>query len=129
MLGHSEIDGVRQVVAVSLETGERTLLFEGTTPRYVSSGYVVFLREDVLWAARFDPEGLIAGPPTRIIESVPADIIGFGQFAVGGDLLFHGRLADLGHRMPTRVGPGRRRENGWSISAGVNLAVGTVGGG
>ena len=91
VLGGTNLDGVRQVVAVSLETGERTVLFVGTTPRYVASGYVVFWREEVLWAARFDPERLTAlGPPIPIIEGVPAQGNGLGEFAVGGDLLFHG---------------------------------------
>ena len=80
-----------QVVAVSLETGERTVLFAGTTPRYVSSGYVVFWREDALWAVRFDPERLTTtGPATPIVEGVPAQSDRLGEFAVGGDVLFHG---------------------------------------
>ena len=45
----------REIVAVSLETGERRVLFAGTTPRYVATGHVVFWREDALWAAPFDP--------------------------------------------------------------------------
>ena len=84
VLGHSVSDGGRQVVAVSLETGERTILFGGTTPRYVSSGYVVFWREDGLWAVQFDQERLtVLGPPTPIVEGVPAQGNGFGEFAVG----------------------------------------------
>ena len=94
VLGHSALDGVNQVVAVSLETGERTVLFAGTTPRYVSSSYVVFWREDGLWAVRFDPERARAlGPATPIVEGVPAGPNGFGEFAVGGDVLFHGEGA------------------------------------
>ena len=77
--------GDRQVVVVSLETGERTILFAGTTPRYVSTGHVVFWRADALWAVRFDPEQLTAiGQPTPIVERVPAGGNGLAHFAVGG---------------------------------------------
>ena len=47
------------------ETGERTTLFPGTTPRYVSTDHVVFWREDALWAVRFDPDRLTAIGPTH----------------------------------------------------------------
>ena len=84
----STADG--EVVAVSLETGERRVLFAGTTPRYVATGHVVFWREDALWAAPFDSERLEAlGPPTPIVEGVPSDGNQFAHFAVGGDLLFY----------------------------------------
>ena len=102
VLGHSALDGVNQVVAVSLETGERTVLFAGTTPRYVSSSYVVFWREDGLWAVRFDPERARAlGPATPIVEGVPAGPNGFGEFAVGGDVLFHGEGAGQARHLIT----------------------------
>ena len=83
--------GDRQVVAVSLETGERTVLFPGTTARYVSTGHVVFWRDNDLWAVGFDPEQLaVIGEPTPIVEGVPADQNNdFARFAVGGDLLFY----------------------------------------
>ena len=91
VLGDQAIGDERQIVAVSLETGERTVLFPGTTPRYVSNGYVVFWRDNDLWAVGFDPEQLAAiGEPTPIVEGVPADQISdFSRFAVGGDLLFY----------------------------------------
>ena len=90
VLAHSGGAGDRQVVAVSLETGERTILFPGMTPRYMSTGHVVFWREDALWAVRFDPERLAAiGEPTPIVQGVPAEGNSPAQFAVGGDLLLY----------------------------------------
>ena len=75
---------------MSLETGERRVLFAGTTPRYVATGHVVFWRGNALWAAPFDSERLEAlGPPTPIVEGVPSDNNRFAHFAVGGDLLFY----------------------------------------
>ena len=56
----------------------------------MATGHVVFWREDALWAAPFDSERLEAlGPPTPIVEGVPADGNQFAHFAVGGDLLFY----------------------------------------
>ena len=37
-------------------TGERRILFDGSTPRYVSSGHIVFARENALWAVPFDAD-------------------------------------------------------------------------
>jgi serine/threonine-protein kinase len=80
----------REIAVISLETGERRVLFAGTTPRYVSSGHIVFWRADALWAAPFDSERLEAlGPPAPIVEGVPADGNQFAHFDVGGDLLFY----------------------------------------
>ncbi len=77
-----------EVVAVSLETGERRVLFAGTTPRYVATGHIVFWRADALWAVPFDPERLEAlGPPAPIVERVSVDPNALAHFAVGGDLL------------------------------------------
>ena len=84
------VGGEPQVVAVSLETGERTVLFAGTTPRYVGTGHVVFWRDNALWAVPFDPEQLLAiGQPTPVVEDVRLMANSFANFAVGGDLLFY----------------------------------------
>ena len=102
--------GDRQVVVVSLETGERTILFAGTTPRYVSTGHVVFWRADALWAVRFDPEQLTAiGQPTPIVERVPAGGNGLAHFAVGGDLLLYREGGEQGPR-PLWLGRGGSEE-------------------
>ncbi len=63
-------DGAR-VVVESLVTGERRVLAAGTTPRFLSSGHVVFAREDTLWAAAFDAERLeLASEPVPVVENV-----------------------------------------------------------
>ena len=99
VLAHTVGAGDRQVVVVSLETGERTTLFPGTTPRYVSTDHVVFWREDALWAVRFDPDRLTAiGQPTPIVEDVPAESNGRAYFAVGGDLLLYREGGEQGSR-------------------------------
>ena len=43
--------GNSRVVVKSLETGERRDLLVGSSPRYVSTGQIVFAREGAMWAA------------------------------------------------------------------------------
>jgi len=80
---------VWEIVAVSLETGERTTMLVGSSPQFVDSGHLIFWRAGTLWAVSFDPEGpTVRSAPTPIAEDVAA----FGpvaEFAVGGDLLFY----------------------------------------
>ena len=105
VLGHERLDGERQVIAISLETGDQTVFFAGTTPRYVSTGHVVFWREEALWAVRFDPERLtVLGPPSPIIEGIPAEGNGLGEFAVGGDVLFYREIGGTSGRVPMWLG-------------------------
>ena len=94
------------VVAVSLETGQRNLLFPGNTPRYVASGHVLFWREGAIWAAPFDADQLRAtGDPIPLIEGVPSGTNALAQFAVGGDLLMYREgSATLVPTWVTRVG-------------------------
>ena len=61
----------RRVALLSLETNEQTVLTAGTAPSYLPPGYLVFGREESLWAARFDPERPAStGEPTPIVEAV-----------------------------------------------------------
>jgi serine/threonine-protein kinase len=78
------------IVAVSLETGERKFLLRGSTPRFVSSGHLVYGRDGGLWAVPFDPERLeIAGTPTPLVENVAVGANLLVDFAVGGGTLFY----------------------------------------
>ena len=43
-----------EIVVQSRETGERHPVIEGSSPRYVSTGHLVFTRAGSLWAAPFD---------------------------------------------------------------------------
>ena len=58
-----------QIVAESLETGERTVLWTGgSDARYVPTGHLVYALESDLFALRFDPETLtIEGGPVSIV--------------------------------------------------------------
>jgi serine/threonine-protein kinase len=48
----------QHIAAVRLDTGEVHLLTEGSQPRYVAGGYLVFVRDSTLWAAPFAPDSL-----------------------------------------------------------------------
>ena len=80
------------VVALSLETGERKRLLTGAADaRYVPSGHLVFLRRGVLHAVPFDPDRLeLRGPQAPVLDHVAQSLTGAnaddvtraGQFAV-----------------------------------------------
>ena len=106
MVGHVVATGERQVVAVPLETGERRTLLPGRSVQYVSTGHLIFSREDVLWAVRFDPERLaVVGAPAPIVQGMavnPAN--SHAHFAVGGDLLLYEEAGTSGGPVPVWVG-------------------------
>lgn len=61
----------QRVHAVSLDSGERTMLVEGNGARFLPSGHIVFQRLGSLWAARFDPARLaLTSPPVAVIENI-----------------------------------------------------------
>jgi Tol biopolymer transport system component len=71
-----------EIVAQSLETGQRTPLIKGGThPHYLASGYLAYAHAGALWAAPFDPRRLaVTGAPTRLIEGLAASVDGAAQF-------------------------------------------------
>ena len=84
-----------RIVVEDLETGNRTVLFEsGSDARYLSTGHLVYIREETLWAVGFDPVTLTVGPEAHpVVEGVAqaeGDRTGAGQFSVSdqGTLAF-----------------------------------------
>jgi eukaryotic-like serine/threonine-protein kinase len=59
-----------------VETGERRILLENAVAaRYVPTGHLVFLRDDSLYAVRFDLERLtVEGDPVPVLENVDVNI-------------------------------------------------------
>jgi serine/threonine-protein kinase len=70
-VGARPVDGVWHIVGVDLETGSTKVLFaNGFSPRY-QSGYLLYGRENAVWAVPFDLERLeVTGPPTLVAEGV-----------------------------------------------------------
>ena len=90
VLASVDAAGSEQIVAVSLETGERKPLLAGITPRYASTGHIIYWRENGLWAVPFDTEELaLTGPSTPVLDGVAAGGNNLAHFALGGSSLVY----------------------------------------
>jgi Tol biopolymer transport system component len=72
------------IAVLDLKTGKsQVIISQGTNPRYVEPGFVVFGRSGAILAAPFDPHGLkLLGPPFPVVERVLSDSSsGIEQFA------------------------------------------------
>ena len=88
-----------QIAVLSLDTGERRLLMQGTDFGYAPGGHIVFVRGDSLWRVPFDAGRLeVTGQPVPVPEPV-AVRGGLATFAFGGN----GTLAYV----PSYVEPSR----------------------
>jgi Tol biopolymer transport system component len=79
------------IVVFDLATGRRTSLLEnGFSARYVSTGHIIFARGGSLLAASFDPGSLDIGAPVEILENVVTGIEGHAEYALSqsGDLAY-----------------------------------------
>jgi serine/threonine-protein kinase len=57
-------------IALFDDSGYRRLI-QGSSPRYASTGHILFVRDGVVWAAAFDVErGAVAGNPAPVLEDV-----------------------------------------------------------
>jgi sugar lactone lactonase YvrE len=75
---------IADIVAVSVADGAQKVLVKGGTfPRYVPAGFLVFLRQNTLFAARFSAERVeLLGPPVPVLEGVAiANAYGSGQLS------------------------------------------------
>jgi len=60
-----------QILVQSLESGERKVLFEGDCVQYLSTGHLVYMVENTLFAIPFDLDRQeVAGGPVPLVESV-----------------------------------------------------------
>jgi serine/threonine-protein kinase len=75
-------------IILRTQDGTETVLTEGRSPRFVTSGHIVFLRNQSLWAMPFDLTSAVAGGPVKIADGVA------GSFAVSAD----GTLVYVGGR-------------------------------
>ncbi|MGE5361454.1 MAG: protein kinase domain-containing protein [Bacteroidales bacterium] len=101
------------IEVVSLETGERkTLVQRGFYGRYVSSGHLVFVRHNTLYAAPMDLKRLeLTGPPVAVLNDVIADAeIGRLEFSVaetGAAMCLNGTWQPLQLALAWRDASGR----------------------
>ncbi|MFB3130936.1 MAG: TolB family protein, partial [Rhodothermales bacterium] len=76
-----------QIVVASLETGARTVLIDGgTDARYLPTGHLVYVHENVLLARPFDADRLAwTGSPVALVENVSHPTFsGVAGFSVSG---------------------------------------------
>jgi serine/threonine protein kinase/Tol biopolymer transport system component len=95
-----------QIVAQSLETGERHVLVAGgTCPHYLPTGHLVYARGGSLMAVPFDiTYQKVTGPPMVVLSKVWESIEGAAQFS----------LSPLGHIVYVAGGlPGREHTLVW----------------
>ncbi len=76
------------IEAVVIETGERKLILQGASiARYVPTGHLVFARDGVLYAVRFDLNRLtVSGKPVPVLTGVAGDkTTGAVHFSISND--------------------------------------------
>ena len=81
------------IAVVSLATGRyRVLIQDGSYPRYLAPGYIVYVVGADLLAVRFDPSSLrVAGPPITVLRGVMTELYSGGaqfSFSRTGALLY-----------------------------------------
>jgi Tol biopolymer transport system component len=80
------------IVALSLKTGKRLVVVAGgTSPHYVPTGHLLYLRGGTLFAVPFDADRLqVRGSAVPVIEGVAQSGLGVAHFAVsdGGTLAY-----------------------------------------
>jgi len=77
-----------QIEVLSLKTGERTVLLEGgVSGRYVTAGYLLYAKQEALFAVPFDLHRLeVTGQPVPVIQDVALEAEdGRAGFAVSDD--------------------------------------------
>ena len=83
---YSSIDTAR-IAVLDLDSGEKTVLLEdGTSPRYVSTGHVVYASNGTLRAAPFSLDRLaVTGNAVQVLEGVVTKTRGAADFSVASD--------------------------------------------
>jgi serine/threonine-protein kinase len=94
------------IEAADAKTGQaKVILRGGYFGRYVAGGFLVYVHEGVIFAARFDAARLqLLGSPVPLVEDVASDpIIGDGHFAFGDGPGGAGTLAYLAGKASVQV--------------------------
>ena len=90
-----------QIAALSLDTGERTIIVRGSDPRYTPTWHVVYGADGSLWAVPFDLDHLQAvGDAVPVVEGVLTKTSGTASFDLTGD----GSLVYVAGRGPDASG-------------------------
>jgi hypothetical protein len=82
----------------SLETGEHHVISRGTYPRYVSSGHLLYVDNDTIFARRFDMKAMATvGASVPVLEHVDAGAAGQKPFdvSVNGTVVYTPGLPEV----------------------------------
>ncbi len=107
-----------EIRVVSLATGESDELTEGTWPRYVSTGHLLYLLDGALMGAALDPaSGRMMTAPAPVLDDVLAYAV-----AADGTLVYTAGSGGVGNRSELvwfdRSGQATPVEAGWTFDAG-----------
>ena len=96
-VGRRRTDTEHRIVLVDVRTGEQQVLFQGSTPRYATSGHIVYWRQGALWAVPFDDvRREVTGSATPVLEGVAFEAITHrAHFALGGSTLLYVREGEF----------------------------------
>jgi serine/threonine-protein kinase len=85
ILSGLDVSATGRIGAVSLATrGGRRAFLEGFTPRYASTGHIIFWQSGALWAVPFDLSRLEPmGEPVQVVESVFSG--SYARFSLSAD--------------------------------------------
>jgi eukaryotic-like serine/threonine-protein kinase len=118
----------RQVAVLRRGTGETSILTTGTHARYLSSGHLLFSRDNTLWIAPFDTERLaLTGEPVPILDGVEhsADQVAHLDVAADGSMAYlpAGDYDTLARRLTWIDRNGRETPVGLEIRPYVGAAL------
>ena len=92
MIGQSTAWDSAQVVAQSLDTGERKAIIGGGDARFVPTGHLVYALDRTLFAVPFDPVRRVArGGPVPVLENIQRTVRGSGGQGGGANYDFSHR--------------------------------------
>jgi len=75
-----------RIAVLDLNTGRHRILLDGSHPRFLPTGHIVFVRPDSLWAVPFDPVRLeLSGSPAPLLEDLQVNPGGLANYAVAED--------------------------------------------
>ena len=117
--------GNGRVAVYDFESDEHRVLVPGRSPRFASTGHLIFWRDDALWAVLFDPDDQeVRGDPVRVVDGVTLANQTVGSYALADS----GTLAyGSGDLTATTLGwVNRRGEMIASVTDGMSIAHPTL---
>jgi eukaryotic-like serine/threonine-protein kinase len=110
-----EVHPAAKIVVESFQTHVRTELADGTYPRYVPTGHIVFVKDTSIWALPFDL--------TRLAATGPAFPVGADVGAAALDRSYVFAVSDNGTFVYVRNQVVRTRRLAWVDSTGREEAI------